>query len=288
MALTEELTFKLGDSGIVLNTDTASFPFIDIDEVIGLDNAPYRETERDHEGTDGGFLDAEFEKGRPIVLQGTVYSNTSSMESYLDSLKFNYAPSATLVPFYYKSPGVAERVLFVKPQGCHYNWQQMRRTGCAMIQFKMYAEDPRIYTSVESFANIPFAVGATTGFGFNLGFSFGFGAGGGGTDGTFAANEGNRPTPATFTIYGPCETPTILDETYGHSLVFNISLATGETLVVNTQYRTALLNGTLTRRNTLVSPDWFFLQPGSTFIRYRAISGSAPSSMDIRFRSAWR
>ena len=288
MALTEELTFKLTDTGVVLNTDAASLPFVDIEKVMGLDSAPYRETERDHEGTDGGFLDAEFERGRHVLLEGTVYADTSTMEVYLDSLKANYAPSPVLVPFYLKAPGVAERLLFVKPQGCKYSWEQMRRTGQMPVQFKMFAEDPRIYASDLSTVNVPFATGATTGFGFSLGFDFGFGAGGGGTDGEFVINEGNRPTPVEFTIHGPCETPSILDETYGHALVFNIVLATGETLVVNTQYKTVKLNGTTTRRNTLAAPDWFFLEEGSTFIRYLAVAGSAPSSLDISFRSAWR
>lgn len=287
MALTEELTFKLSDTGIVLNTDSIGLPFVDIEKVHGLDNAPYRETERDHEGTDGGFLDAEFEKGRPLILEGTIYSDTSTMEEYLDTLKANYAPSSVLVPFYYKAPSVDERVLFVKPQGCKYSWEQLRRTGQSPVQFKMYAEDSRIYTADESFTNIPFAAGATNGFSFNLSFSFGFGASGG-TDGAFVTNEGNRPTPVEFTIYGPCTTPAILDETYGHNLTFDIILSASESLVVNTQHRTVKLDGVLTRRNTLVAPDWFFLQPGATFIRYRAIAGSAPSSMDIRFRSAWR
>lgn len=286
MALTEELTFKLGDTGVILNTDSISLPFVDITDVHGLDNAPYRETERDHEGADGGFLDAEFERGRPIILEGMIYANTGTMESYLDSLKANYAPSRTLVPFYFKAPGVAERLVLVKPQGCKYSWEQLRRTGQSRAQFKMYAEDPRLYTAGQTVVNIPFSAGATSGFGFNLDFNFGFGSSGG-TDGSFVTNAGNRSTPVEFTIYGPCDTPTILNDTYGHTLVFNIILAVSETLVVNTQYKTVKLNGSLSRRNTLVSPDWFFLEPGQTFLRYRAVTGVG-SSVDVKFRSAWR
>lgn len=287
MALTEEYTFKLGDSGIILNTDSISFPFVDVTDVVGLDNAPYRETERDHEGEDGGFMDAEFEKGRTVLLKGNVYSASGTMEAYLDSLKANYAPSASLVPFYFKAPGIDERVLFVKPLGCKYDWEQMRRTGQGTVQFKMFAEDPRLYASTLTTVSIPFAAGASTGFGFSLGFSFGFGAGGGGSDGVFVVNAGNRPTPAIFTIHGPCDTPSILDETYGHVLAFNIILATGETLVVDTQYKTVRLNGTVSRRGTLVDPDWFYLESGQTFLRYNALSGTG-SSMDVSFRSAWR
>lgn len=286
MALTEDLTFKLGDSGVVLNTDSSGLPFVDVLSVVGLDNAPYRETRRDHEGADGGFMDAEFEQGRDVVITGVVYSNSSTMETYLDSLKFNYAPSTSLVPLYLKAPGSVERLLYVKPLGCKYDWEAVRRIGQANVQFKAFAEDPRIYAATASSANVPFSAGATSGFGFNLGFNFGFG-GTTTTDGVIVTNDGNRPTPVEFTINGPCENPTILDDTNGNTLAFSIVLATGETLVVNTQYKTVRLNGTINRRNTMTTAEWFFLQPGQTFIRYNAVTGTG-SSMDISFRSAWR
>ncbi len=286
MALTEDLTFKLGDSGIILNTDSVGLPFVDVLIVSGLDSAPYRETRRDHEGTDGGFMDAEFEKGRDIIITGDIISNSDSTEDYLDSLKANFAPSTTLVPFYFKSPGVVERLALVKPLGCRYDWDQIRRTGQARVQFKMYAEDPRLYSVSETNVNIPFVAGASTGFGFDLGFSFGFG-GSGGSDGVFVNNVGNRSTPPIFTINGPCSNPTIRDETYGHTLTFSIDLAAGETLVINTQYKTVRLNGSVNRRGTLTNADWFFLQEGQTFLRYNAITGIG-SSLDVSFRSAWR
>jgi hypothetical protein len=286
MPLTEELTFQLGDSGVTLNTDTASVPFVDIDKVFGLDNAPYRETHRDHEGTDGGFMDAEYEQGRTIVLSGTAYCDTGSVETYLDSLKSNYAPSRTVIPFYFKAPGVDERVLFVKPLGCKYDWEQARRTGRTRIQFKMFAEDPRLYTADLVSVNVPFAEEGTIGFGFNLSFNLDFG-GSSGTDGVFVTNSGNRSTPPLFTINGPCTSPVIRDDTYGHVLTFNITLAAGETLVVDPHYKTVKLNGVTSRRSTLADPDWFFLEPGDTFIRYSAASG-AGSSLDIEYRAAWR
>lgn len=286
MALTEDLTFMLGDDGVILNTDTSGIPFVDVISVVGLDNAPYRETRREHEGTDGGFMDAEFERGRDVVINADVYADTSTMESYLDSLKYNYAPSRVLLPFYFKAPGVDERLLYVKPLGFKYDWEQLRRTGRARAQFRLFAEDPRIYTSLESSTDIAFSAGALTGFGFNMGFDLGFG-GAASTDGAFVNNTGNRPTPPIFTITGPCVSPSIRDETYGNILAFNIELLTGETLEINTQYRTVRLNGTTNRRNTMTNFDWFFLNPGETFIRYGATSGTG-SSLNVSFRSAWR
>jgi len=286
MPLTEDLTFMLGSTGVVLNSSTSGVPFIDVLSVIGLDNAPYRETRREHEGTDGGFMDAEFERGRDVLINAEIYADSSSMEDYLDSLKENYAPSTSVIPFYFKAPGVDERLVYVKPLGVKYDWEQIRRIGQAKAQFKMFAEDPRIYAATETSTNIPFSAGALTGFGFNLSFNFGFG-GAATTDGAIVTNTGNRSTPATFTITGPCDGPSIRDETYGHILAFNTSLAAGETLVIDTQFKTVRLNGTTNRRNTMTNFDWFSLQPGETFIRYGASVGTG-SSLNVRFRSAWR
>src|SRR5881392_2280689 len=87
-------TFQYRDNGVILNSDPVdpTDPFVDIIKVTGLDSAEYRSTERDREGQDGGFADAEFEKMRTIVLEGTVYCPTDVIESYLDSLKGNYGP----------------------------------------------------------------------------------------------------------------------------------------------------------------------------------------------------
>jgi len=160
-----EYTFQLDDDGVTLNEDTA-LPFVDITKVAGLDSAPYRETTRDHEGTDGGFLDAEFEKGRDISLEGTIYADSDTIESYLDDLKANFAPVTSPIPFYLKAPGVDERLVFVKPRGINYDWATARRIGMTTAQFLMYAEDPRIYASALTSSTITYGGSAGLGLAF--------------------------------------------------------------------------------------------------------------------------
>lgn len=286
MALTEDLTFMLTDTGVVLNSAVLQ-PFVDIHKVTGLDSAPYRTTERDWEGNDGGFMDAEFEKGRNVVLDGTVYSDTGSIEDYLDDLKANFAPTTTLQNFYFKAPGVVERLLFVKPLGCRYDWDELRRTGQASIQFSMFAEDPRIYDSELLSASVPLGATVYTGFGFDLGFDFGFGGVSSTTDQVTLLIGGNRPTPPIFVISGPVTNPRILNDVTGAELRFNITLDTLDTLTIDTKYKTVRLNGTANRRSALVAPDWYFLEPGSNTLRYRAESSSA-STLSISYRNAWR
>lgn len=281
-----DLTFQL-DTGPVMNLDPGSGPFIDVQRIRGLDSAPFRTTERDHEGVDGSFMDAEFEKGRSIIVEGTVYATTDTIESYLDTLKETFAPSRTLKPFVWKAPGVNERVLFVKPTGIAYDWESARRIGCTDFQAQMFAEIPLIFdNNVQS----PFmSLGAlvTTGFGFNLGFNFGFGGVSSTVDGVTFVVEGNRPTPATFIMTGPVLNPQIISDTAGLAMAFQIELFTGDTLVVDTYYRTVKLNDVANRRNTLVSPNWFHLATGTNFIRYRAETATA-STLTVQYRPAWR
>lgn len=286
MALTEDLTFKLKDDGLILNSSVLQ-PFVDIEKVTGLDSANYRTTERDWEGNDGGFMDAEFEKGRSLVLDGTVFSDTGTIEDFLDDLKANFAPAATLQNFYFKVPGQVERLLFVKPLGCRYDWDELRRTGQASIQLSMYAEDPRIYDSSLSSASVPLGAQVFTGFGFNFGFNFGFGGTSSTTDQVTIVVGGNRPTPPIFEIAGPVTNPRILNDVTGDELRFSIDLVAMDILTIDTKYKTVRLNGTSNRRSALIAPDWYFLEPGSNTLRYRAESVAA-STLTIKYRNAWR
>ncbi len=288
--LTENYTFKLGDDGVVLNTDP-SLPFVDITRVVGLNNTPYRQTERQHEGVDGGFMDAEYEQGRHVILEGDIYADTDSMEDYLDTLKEDYGPSKVPVPFYFKSPGKDERVLFVKPLGMRYDWDTPLRIGVISgAQFLVFAEDPRIYTSAlqETVIDVNFATDVT-GFDFDFEFDFSFGAAiiGNGED---VVVGGNRPTPPTLTIdvvNGPCVNPRIVNLTYDRELRLDITLLEGDSLVLDTQRRTVLLNGTANRRSSLIVDQWFSLEPGTNFIGFRSDS-SDDSTLTVSYRDAWR
>ncbi len=285
-SLVNPLTFQLNE-GVVLNDDIllAGQPFVDIDQVTGLDSSPYRETRRDHEGTDGGFIDAEFETGRPITLKGTAYGNGGDLDNYLDSLKSNYSPVRTPIPFYFILANGVTRLTYVKPLGCAYNWDSSRRIGATPIEFKMYAEDPRIYANSLSSATLPIGGIITTGLSFNLTFNLGFG-GGGSAAGQFINNLGNRSTPLLFTVNGPVTTPQIINDTLGITMTFNIDVGASETLVIDTGNHTVRLNGITNRRNVLLSPTWFSLDPGLTFIRFQAAAGSG--TLTVQFRSAWR
>lgn len=282
----DEFSFRLKDDGVLLNPSNQIFPFVDVYKVSGLDSAPFRETERDHEGVDGGFLDAEFEKGRPIVIDGTALGEVETLMPFLESLKVNFQPSSTLLPFYYRAPAIGSRVLFVKPRGVRYDWDQAIRHGETPIQFQVYAEDPRQYTPILETGFVPWAAAPTDGIGFNLGFSFGFGTAAS-LDNVIITNNGNREAPAVITINGPVANPRVVNDTLGLTLRFTIVLGVTDVLVIDLASKTVRLNGTSNQRGTLQEPNWFLLQPGENHFRYQGDLGTG-SSMKIEYRSAWR
>lgn len=285
--LVNDSTFQLSDTGIILNDDTLSnLPFIDIETVTGLDSAPYRQAKRDHEGVDGGFMDAEFESGRDISLSGIVYANNNPLETFLDSLKANWAPSINPIPLYILTSDTGLRVVFVKPLGCQYDWDALRRTGMTAVTFTAFAEDPRIYSGTLQTTILPIGAFIFTGFSFNLGFSFSFGGVSTTSDGQFINNVGNRPAPVVMTITGPVVNPVILNDTTSSTMQFNITLGVGETLVIDTQYHTVRLNGVTNRRSALIVPGWFMLQVGDNFIRFRGTSGTG--TLSLAYRASWR
>lgn len=286
----DAFTVRLGDTGIVLNDDPAIFedPFVDIYSFNGFDSAPSRQSEHDHEGTDGGFVDAEFEKSRPITLTGTVFAHSSTVMAFLDTLKANWAFSRTPVPLYVQWPGVGERIIFVKPLGCRFDISTAVRAGQTEIQFQCIAEDPRFYDTTQVTLTVLLGAIVFTGRSYPKSYNFGYGSTTAVGDGGTVTNFGNRDAPAILRINGPSVNPSIIHDNTGSQLDFNITIATGHYLEIDLKTHTVRLDGSVNRRSALISPNWFLLGAGSNFIRYQAESGSSGSSLDIIYRSAWR
>lgn len=294
MALTDDFTFQLGDTGFILNNpDPLAYPTVDITKISGLDSAPVRSSVKDREGTDGGYVDAEFDQARTIVLSGTLYDDANNTELTLDQLKADWAPSKVPMPLSVQFPGVGQRMLWVNPIGCNYDIDQLRRLGMCSINFTAIAGDPRIYAGTASYYSQDVTDVLQTGFGFNLAFNFGFGGITPNISPALLYNAGNRTTPLNFRMYGPYINPHIINDTTGDEMIFDMVVTTNTSwLEVDTATHTVRFNGPFgvqNRRNTLRRPSWFDLQPGYNSIRFRVEgNGGFGTHMETRYRSAWR
>jgi hypothetical protein len=150
------------------------------------------------------------------------------------------------------------------------------------------ARDPRKYanalTEIPPIALDPALTAA--GLTFPLTFPLDFGASQYPSRATLV-NEGTYRTPMRAVFYGPYTSPGLTSETSGRSLEFDIALAAGETLVIDTSTRDVLLNGTSSRLYTIQPGSrWWHLEPGSNDVRVQG-SSSGTGRVDLSFRSAW-
>lgn len=165
-------------------------------------------------------------------------------------------------------------VVYGKPLRAAFGYKTLLRvhphmafTEAALCEF--LATDPRIYTLAEQTESLSLGV-SSGGHGFPLGFPHGFGtATSGAAD---CVNAGNIDTYPVITVSagGAGASAIALENTTtGESWEIVLTLAAGETLVVDMGEQTALLNGTASREPFVVRPPsvWWALQPGSNQVQ---------------------
>jgi hypothetical protein len=278
---------QFGDDGLVLNTDAVT-PFVDVTSISGLDNVDIRTTEAEREGMDGGFLDAQWESLRTIIIKGTAYGDESILELYMDDLKANYAAAKVAKPLYVMLPN-GQRVFFCKSYtGLKYDIDQARRNGCVDFQVTLKAEDPSGYGD-EVNSSVFLSTMSVLGRGYNKSFNYGYG-GTGQTNGALVVNNvGNRPTPAVFLIGGGVVNPTIYHDQTDSMLKTNITLGPTDFLSIDLRSKQVILNGTASRRGVLVGKvPWFNLVTGLNSFRFGGVANGGASSLGITFRPAYR
>lgn len=166
-----------------------------------------------------------------------------------------------------------------------YDAGHMDYAGVASLE--VIASDPRIYDAV--LQTLTTGLASSSG-GMTFPFTFPFTFGTSGTGGQFqVTNSGNFAVRPILTIKGPVDTPIIENTTAGKKLRFTLVLASTDTLYVDLDAHTVLLNGTASRRSALTSDSqWWELAPGTSTLRFsNAGVYQAAASLSVPFRSAW-
>jgi hypothetical protein len=273
-------TFAFGDTGSILNTDSIGLPFVDVTSITGLDTAPLRTTTDEHQGTDGTYVDSPYFSMRTVVVTGTLYTDPLDPDSLLDMLKRDYN-SNLIRPWYFQLPGKPLRFVNGQGGGLVYNVDTNRRIGITPVQFSVLAGDPYIYDYPGQSIFIGTATVVNIGTGFNMAFNVGFGGSILTNSGT-VVNNGTHTAYPTITMNGPLTNPTLVDSVGGITMSFNITLAAGDQLVVNCKDRSVVLNGTVSRRNTLAGLQWFKVPAGmSETIAFGATAGTGTATVNL-------
>jgi hypothetical protein len=153
------------------------------------------------------------------------------------------------------------------PQGVHFTHAPLE---CA-LQF--LCADPRRYSTTEKVAEVRLAE-SSGGLEYPLVYPLGYGESSSGA--VTANNGGTEDTPPLLTFHGPLDSPVLATSQW--SLGFDLNLADGELLQVDTNQGTVLLNGSADRlytiRNDSTPLERCLLRPGSTNLTLTAASGT--------------
>lgn len=102
----------------------------------------------------------------------------------------------------------------------------------------------------------------------------------------FVINNGNAPYYPAVRISGPVLNPSLRNNTSGKVIRFSINLATGEYIDIDFKRKTVFDNQGRNQYSTKTG-DWWFLQPGTSEIRFLADSYDVLATANIKFRDSF-
>lgn len=224
--------------------------------------------------------------GRMITFDVHVLGTSAvTAEQAANTLKGVFSPLQADVEMSFNlSGGVDGYTVFGRPRSCPVVLDKKFLGGALRARCSFWATDPRLFgAEVTTIIALP---AGTAGLLFPAEAPFVFG--GLSSPGEAIINVGGEyDTDWTATFAGPVTAPRIEHVELGRALSFpTLSIAIGETLVLDSRTKSVLLNGTTSRYSSLSSGSrWWVLSTGPHTIRFRA--GSGTGDVTIRHRPAY-
>lgn len=269
---------QIGDLRIVPGVQTDGVVW-NVEPLNGWDT-PAEVTERleQRNADHGGWLRRGYYQPRDIELRGGLYGHDWAALSQAWSQVVAAVPSFDPVTLTVATPGSPVLQTTVVQGGSPI----LERTDGWTFSFSLLAADPRRYSTIETVAST--AMTATSG-GLSLPLSLPLSLGATKTSGVLTVtNEGDMPTRPTLRVFGPCP-PLAITHSSGRRLVVPDPVGAGQVLTIDTDARSAVVDGTATR---VVTGTWFELEPGVNEIQFSSASYDPAARLSVSFRSAWR
>jgi len=273
--------------GAALGSGTA----FDMVQIEGLLDLPEIQTsDRLRLRRHGLYQGDDFAGRRAVVLTLEVdAADVDALNTELSTLLEITRPGLEESPLILQIPGVADggkRRLNVRPRRRNVPVNLDFYYGLPLVTVEFVATDPRIYNDTESLSLTALP------------------AGGGGllfpaaaplvfvestTNGDVnAQNDGTFPVAPVLRVDGPITNPTIENLEQGKTLELDIVVAGGDFLLIDTEARSIMLNGTASRYSSLLPvSEWWDLEPGANTIRFRSDTNTEDAVLSVSFRSAW-
>jgi TP901 family phage tail tape measure protein len=266
------LDWQVSVGGVVLGPGTAYL----IHDYTGLGASDVRSSDVERPQDDGDFYGTDLRASRNVELPITVTGTTAS-DAYANVqtlLKAWWTRSTENTrPLNFKLPGQPEMILDGRPRRAPADTLASLKSRIVPMTLEYYSATAPVLSATQKSATA-LAPTAAGGRAYPRVYPMTYG-GTGAANSVTVTNAGTYRTRPVITITGPAVNPSIQNVTQGKTLSFAISVASGDTLVIDTDARSVLLNGTASRRSALVAgSQWWDLDPGASQITYAASSGT--------------
>lgn len=223
----------------------------------GLTGLPdIRTTSGVNAGYDGGWTSAQNFDARSIAIRGNIAKdNAADLETTRRRLAtlVGQGKKETLKLSFTTQAGNVYTV-FVRTISCEMALTRVLNFQPFLLQFR--ADDPLIYDDgasggTEATLRVQQLMG-----GFEIDFELPL-AIGGGADVTYITNSGSETVYPVIKFTGPLHSPTVVNRTTNEQFQIIVDILSTDTIIVDSQLRTATLNGT---------DIYHLIKPGSQFI----------------------
>lgn len=259
---------------------------IDVIRVAGLGGPAIASNDATRPQVDGLFPGVDLARGRTISFElEPLAADDAALDALLASIRKATNPRRTgELPLTMQLQGQTPRRINCRCRRREIPWDLTYLYRVPTVFLDFFATDPRIYDDTASNGSTAITVPGT-GLAFNATppFSFGGATSGGQIP---VSNAGDFAAPWTATITGPVTDPRLDLLSTGQRLSLVGTVASGDTLTLDSQARSIILNGTASRYSMLqAGSQWFDLPVGSDTVTFGATSGTG--SLSLTWRSAW-
>jgi hypothetical protein len=252
-----------------------------LQEVTGWDGSPATTGELTQRASDhGSWAPAAYLPSRVIGVAGSFLADWGSANAAIGRLAAAI-PVSTLAPVVVTGGGPDLQAM-VRQEGELLVAQAGATTN---FSFSLVAPDPRRYsTEVDTLStNLPQSTGGLSiGAGLSLPLTVNATAASGLLSVT---NDGNFPTRPMLTVVGPCPPGSATHLGSSRRLRWPEAVPAGRSLLIDTDRRRALLDGTAPR---VVTGSWFEYAPGDNEVAFSATSYDPAAQLISTSRSTWR
>lgn len=262
---------------------------LQVDGLEGLPNLRTQDTGRGY--ADGGFSGRDFLDSRAITFTLQIMNDANnSMQYYLQELQRYLMPqrSGLNVLQVYLPGGRGVRRIYGRVRRRQITVDTQYVYGRAIAQLEFFCPDPRFYDDAASTYTINSlsSLSRTYNRTYNMTYPTPI-AGASGS--VTVTNLGNYETWPSFTVTATSAATgiTLYNYTTGQYLSFpTLTLGTSDTMVIDSDLRTVLVNSTPSRNLLSVDSRWYALAPNTPqILGLQAVSGVA--NCTITFRNAY-